>query len=555
MTMYPQTPGSIPAETARVARAAYPKGTLAMRLRDELAGLYQDEQFAPLFATRGRPAETPWRLAVIVVLQYVEGLTDRQAADAVRGRIDWKYALGLPLEDPGFDASVLSEFRTRLLEAGAERLLLDALLALCKERGWLKAGGKQRTDATHVLAVSRSLSNLECVGETLRAALNQLAERVPEWLVKQISAEWIERYEHRVENYRLPKETSKRTALAQQIGADGLHLLRAVEQADAPSEVNELASVKVLREVWEQYYEVSEGTAKWRSDPMAQEKGGVIRSPYDEEARTGKKRETIWLGYKVHLTETCESDPQTPHLITHVETTPACITDVEMTMVIQQELAQHGLLPQQHVVDSGYVDGDLLSQSQQNLGTTLLGPALADNSWQAKAGKGFDAAHFEIDWQAGCATCPQGQQSSRWTPLSDPERIEIVFARTTCADCPCRTDCTRSQTTGRVLHLRPQAAQEALLLRRHEQETPAFRQRYAIRAGIEGTLSQGVRAMGLRRARYLGLQKTHLQHILTAVALNLVRIDALMTGMPRGQTRRSALAVLAVHPQLQRPAA
>src|SRR5438874_224956 len=156
MSMYPQELGALPEETARVAHAAYPKGTLAMRLRDALGGIYRDEQFAALFAERGRPAQAPWRLAVVLVLQFVEGLTDRQAADAVRGRIDWKYALGLPLEDPGFDASVLSEFRTRLVEAGAEQLLLDVLLALCKERGWLKAGGKQRTDATHVLAAARS---------------------------------------------------------------------------------------------------------------------------------------------------------------------------------------------------------------------------------------------------------------------------------------------------------------------------------------------------------------------------------------------------------------
>jgi transposase len=555
MSMYTQEPNPIPEETARVARAAYPHGTLAMRLRDTLGGIYCDEQFAALFSSRGRPAEAPWRLAMVLVLQYVEGLTDRQAADAVRGRIDWKYALALPLEDPGFDASVLSEFRTRLVEAGAEQLLLDALLALCKERGWLKAGGKQRTDATHVLAAARSLSNLECVGETLRAALNEIATVAPDWLVQQITSEWLERYEHRVENYRLPKEKSKRTVLAEQIGADGAHLLRALAQAEAPAALSELASIRVLRQVWEQYYELSKGRAKWRDDPVSGEKGGVIRSPYDPEARTGKKRERIWLGYKVHLTETCDVSSQTPHLVTAVATTPACITDVEMTALIQEDLAQRNLLPDEQVVDSGYVDGELLSLSQQTYGLVLLGPALADNSWQAKAGKGFESTHFQIDWQAHCAICPCGQTSSRWTSLTEPERIEVVFARTTCAACSCRADCTRSQTTGRVLHLRPRAAYEALLARRQEQETSAFRQRYAVRAGIEGTLSQGVRVMGLRHARYVGLPKTHFQHILTAAALNVVRIDALLTQTTRGQTRHSALAGLASHPALKRPAA
>ena len=193
MSMYPQEIGSIAAETMRVARAAYPKGSLAMLLRDEVGGLYQDEQFSALFPSRGQPAEAPWRLAIVVVLQYVEGLTDRQAAEAVRGRIDWKYALGLELSDPGFDASVLSEFRERLVAGQAETLLLDVLLERCKQRGWLKAGGKQRSDSTHVLACVRSLSNLECVGETLRATLDDMARVAPDWLASQITPEWFER--------------------------------------------------------------------------------------------------------------------------------------------------------------------------------------------------------------------------------------------------------------------------------------------------------------------------------------------------------------------------
>ena len=265
MSMYPHEMGAIPAETVRVARAAYPKGSLAMRLRDDLGGIYRDEQFVGLFASCGRPAEVPWRLAIVLVLQYVEGLTDRQAAEAVRGRIDWKYALGLELTDPGIDASVLSEFRARIVAGGAEALLLDALLDLCKERGWLKAGGKQRSDSTHVLAQARSLSNLECVGETLRAALNDLARIDAEWLAQHISAEWLERYGHRIENYRLPKADSQRRALAEQIGADGLHLLQALEQAGTAAKLQTVESVQVLRQVWQQYYKVREGQAHWRA--------------------------------------------------------------------------------------------------------------------------------------------------------------------------------------------------------------------------------------------------------------------------------------------------
>jgi transposase len=554
--MYARELGSIPEETARVARAACPKGTLAMRLRYELGELYQDKHFVSLYPVEGQPAYEPWRLAIVTVLQYGEGLTDRQAANAVRERIDWKYALGLDLSDPGFDFSLLSEFRTRLVESQQETLLLDRLLSVCKERGWLKAGGKQRTDSTHVLARVRSLSNLECVGETLRAVLDDLAALAPDWLVQHITSDWFERYSHRVENYRLPKAESQRTALAQQIGADGLHLLQALEKPDAPDLLKDEASVRLLRQVWQQYYDLSGGKAKWRAGPQESSDEGIIRSPYDAEARTGKKRETTWLGYKVHLTETCAlettEDTQAkvvPQLITDVQTTVANVQDVEMTAIIQENLAQQGLLPDEQIVDTGYVDADLLVSSQQNYGIRLLGPVLSDNSWQAKADKGFDAGSFHLDWQVQQATCPQGQTSSRWGQAG--ERMEVVFARETCAACPVRSDCTKSSTTGRVLHMRPQVAHEALQARRQEQETSAFRIAYQTRAGIEGTLSQAVRGMGIRRARYDGLHKTLLQHVVTAVAINLVRIDAVLTQTPRGKTRQSNFTRLALHPAWQ----
>src|SRR5579859_3240024 len=140
MTLLTQTIGSVPEETARVARAAYPKGNIYLQLRDTLGTIYQDQSFTHLFPHNGRPVEAPWRLALITVLQFMEELPDRQAADAVRGRIDWKYLLGLELADPGFDASVrTSNARKRLVEGSAEHLLFETLLEVCKQRGWLKA--------------------------------------------------------------------------------------------------------------------------------------------------------------------------------------------------------------------------------------------------------------------------------------------------------------------------------------------------------------------------------------------------------------------------------
>ncbi len=192
MSLYSQGIKPVPSETSRVARAAFPKGNIYMTMRDELGTIYRDKDFADLFALEGQPAYSPWRLALICVMQFVAGLSDRQAAEAVRSRIDWKYALSLELSDPGFDFSILSEFRQRLLGGKAEQRLLDKLLERCQEKGSVKARGKQRSDSTHVVGVIRLLNRLELAGETLRATLNVLAEVAPDWLLLQVSPDWFD---------------------------------------------------------------------------------------------------------------------------------------------------------------------------------------------------------------------------------------------------------------------------------------------------------------------------------------------------------------------------
>ena len=177
MCLHPRSVDPVPEETVRVARAAFPRGTVYVTIRDALGEAFEDKDFAHLFPSRGRPAMAPWRLALVTIMQFAEGLSDRQAADAVRGRIDCKHALSLELDDPGFDASVLSEFRTLLLEGGSERLLFDHLLERLREMGLVKERGKQRTDSTRILAVVRGLNRLELVGETMRHALDVCSPR------------------------------------------------------------------------------------------------------------------------------------------------------------------------------------------------------------------------------------------------------------------------------------------------------------------------------------------------------------------------------------------
>ena len=270
MSVQPRPWPEVPEQTAAVARAAFPKGTLAMRVRDELPGLFADEQFASAFGVRGKPGISPGQLALVTVLQFVENLTDRQAADAVRGRIDWKYALSLELTDPGFDHTVLTGFRQRLIDHGLEEKVLDLLLARLAELGMVKAGGRQRTDSTHVLAAVRAVNRLEFLTETLRAALEALSAAAPDWLATHIDAEWVHRYGARADSYRLPQGQDKRTTMAMQVGADGFDLLDAIHADHAPAWLREVPSVVVLRTVWiTQYHRtITDGRQEvaWRED-------------------------------------------------------------------------------------------------------------------------------------------------------------------------------------------------------------------------------------------------------------------------------------------------
>jgi transposase len=541
----------MPEETARLARASFPKGNAYLRLYDALGPIYANPQFAALFPEDGQPALAPAQLALVLIFQFAEGLSDRQAADAVRDRLSWKYALCLPPDDPGFDASVLSEFRTRLVAGGAEYQLLDLLLECCEAEGLVKARGKARTDSTHVLAATRALNRLETVGETMRHALNTLAGVAPDWLRPRIDPDWLERYGPRVDEYRFPKGAEARQTLAAQTGADGVRLYRAATAADAPGWLREVPAVETLRQVWlQQFYAPDEqGVVRWRRERDAPPAARLINSPYDVEARYSKKRGTVWTGYKVQLTETCDAD--TPHLITHVATTPATVPDVEQLAPIHTALAQKGLLPAEHLVDAGYVDSAVLVTSTDTHGVEVVGPAPHDTHWQARAGEGFDVACFSVDWEQEHATCPQGVQSASWSATHNDHANPIVnirFPAAACRACRVRAHCTSSQRGPRHITVRPKAQYLALQTARQRQKTKEFQERYRTRAGIEATISQGLRVADLRHARYLGLAKTRLQHVLTAAALNICRLSDWFAERPRASIRSTPFGKLATAP-------
>jgi transposase len=560
MSLDPQSTYPIPEDTQRVARAAFPKGNLYMRMRDELGEIYQDASFAELFPGRGQRAKSPGRLAWVTVMQYSEGMSDRQAAEAVRARIDWKYVLGLELDDAGFDYSVLSEFRERLVEGQKEQMLLDELLMRLKELKLLKVRGQQRTDSTHILGAVRQLNRIEIVGETMRRALNELSELAPEWVQEIAKPEWFARYGRRFEQMRLPKEQAEREALLETIGADGLFLLEAVRTVPEAEGLRESAGVEFLRRMWIQQYwmEVKEdGSSHVHLRADDNQPPGALRlhSPYDEEVRYSAKRERGWVGYKTQLSETSGNDEI--HLITQVTTTLATESDMAALENVHRTLQQKDLLPGEHLLDAGYVDAESLVSAQRDFEVTICSPVRAKVSWQKKAAEGFDLASFQIDWEKQVVTCPKGQTSAQWC-RRDPEHrksnIKVQFSPNVCRACTAHAKCTQAKNGARTITFLPYEQYAALQQVRKEQTSPPFWKKYAQRCGIEGTFSQAVRGYELRWARYIGLAKTNLQMTATATAINLQRLFDWWQHQPRAKTRTSAFAKLAPSSSLLAPA-
>lgn len=545
----PESNMEIPRETITVAKAAFPKGNIYLTLRDEIGTIFNDEQFAELYPNNGQPAESPARLALVTIMQYMENIPDRQAADAVRGRIDWKYMLGLELSDPGFDYSVLSEFRTRLVEGEMSTALLERLLESCELLGLLKGKKKQRTDSTHVLASVRDLTLLELVGETMRMTLNELAVLAPEWLQEKMKPEWVKRYGRRFDGSRLPKSSAKRRELALEIGVDGYLLLENSVAPEAPKELAGSKMLVILRRIWiQQYYRDGDNNTHWRTKKEYGQPPAhiMISSPQDMDSHLAAKRETRWIGYKVHFTETCAVSQ--PRLITQVETTNACTHDVKMTAKIQDDLIARCLRPDIHLVDQGYVEIDLLLNSRKK-GIDLIGPVASGKSWQSKDPAAFHHTQFQINWEKQEAVCPAGK-TSRWFAARKTRRGTlnwvITFEKSTCFPCQFRSRCTRSKTTGRTLTVHSQEKYEAQEIARTRQETEEFKRLYAQRSGVEGTISQGVRKNGLRKSRYIGLPKTKLQHMATAAAINLFRIFDWIVGERPAETPISPFVALAM---------
>ena len=344
----------------------------------------------------------------------------------------------------------------------------------------------------------------------------------------------------------MPKGKEAREEYLKKVGADGIRLLAHIDHPHAPQGLKELSEVEILRQIWEHHYELIDREVRVLDPKEMPEAARRIESPYEVEARYSTKRSMGWVGYKVHLTESC--DEGLPHLITDVHTTAATATDVKQLTLIQQRLAANGMLPAFQLADSSYVCGSNLVSSHARQ-IDLIGPPYKDKTWQAKADEGFDVANFRIDWEKKTVICPRERQSIRWSETKTARgrsMIHIDFSPGDCSACPTRPSCTRAKDLPRTLTLQPKEEHEAIQFARRRQKTEEFASLYSQRAGIEGTVSQGVRAFGLRQARYRGLKKTHLQELATATAVNVGRIANWLKDIPTAATRRSRLAALAL---------
>jgi transposase len=511
MSLHPTDRSAIPLDTAELGHKLLDAKDPYRLIGEQLSDLVTDQDFAALYSTLGGAALSPVILALITLFQLMEKLPDRSATAAARLRIDWKYALHVPLDWLGFHFTNLNHFRQRLLEHEAEYLVFDKLLQKLVALGLVRQRGKQRTDSMSVLGLLAKLSRLELVWETLRVAVKATQDHAPTWLEQNVPEAFLALYLVERHDYDL---TALEIADAlRQAGADGLWFIQ--QLTHAPQAVQDLTELQTLRTVWAQQFEwADDGT--YHGPRTHLEGHGLIQSPHEPEARYREKRGKGWQGYVAQVTETAEAKGD-PNFITDVALTDAQVSDVNALPAVQARLAERDLTPSEQYVDQAYVSGTRLAESAAQ-DIQLVGPIASDAGHPAQ----FTLSDFAIDLETPQATCPGGQTAAAWTTSTRPDGSHASTAHfgTVCAECPLRAQCTTA-TSGRTITIHEHHAH--VVQRRAEMQTEAFWQAMQRRPPVEGTISQLAR-QGVRHARYRGQRKVNLQLIFTAVGVNLRRL-------------------------------
>jgi transposase len=469
-------------------------------------------------AATGRPAAEPVVLAGVCLLQFLERVPDRAAMELLAMHLGWKRALHRDLDAGGHDPSLLTYFRQRLLDHEQGRLVFDTIVAGLVTAGLLPKRARQRLDSTHVLGVVRQMSALECVRETLRLTLETIAPTVAAAQRPAAWATWWERYVESKLDYRADAATL--WTKLDQAGADAWALLEwVVELAVA---VQAEPKVTLLAQVFDEYFERVEQQWRGRRAHVA----GGIQNPHEPEAQwRSKGKNKNWLGYQVQVAETAASAPvaagePTRQFLTAVETQPATASDeAGLPQVLTAQAASGLECPSEVYADGAYISAGAMAEARA-AGWELQGPAQPS----APSSPGYRAEAFTVNVAARTATCPAGQASTQCSRLHEAASGQVRYRfewSWHCRDCPHRGVCVGKNQVHRTLVVGEH--HDLLQARRHAMATSAFRELMKRRAAIEGTISELVRAHGLRRARYRGLRKVALQNWLTGAACNVKR--------------------------------
>jgi transposase len=481
--------------------------------REQLAECYTPEN--------GRPAVEPVVLLGVLILQFLERVPDRQAVELVKYHLGWKLALHRSLSDPGFHPTTLVYFRQRLPEHAKSDLAFGAVLEALQKEGLLPKRCRQRLDSTHVVAAVANLSALECVRETLRLALQELAGALPEAARPAFWPLLWERYVDSKLDYRSSAEALQDKY--RQAGADGLGLLHWLE--GRRSDLRYGTQVELLAEVLGQRFALQVNGP----EPLEQSEGSAVQSPHDPDAQYAAKghgkQHKAWLGYKAQVAETL-AEANRPAFVASIVTQKATQGDeagLDQTLAVQ---AQSGLeRPPELYVDGAYICGPRLQRAAQE-GWALLGPAPPSPRRPGVVRLPVEA--FQVDIVHRRACCPAGQRSGHCSRLEGGQKTSGVkvsyrfeWRKRDCQGCPLRAQCVPPGQKHRSLTVGEH--HEFLQQRRQEQSSEAFQQQMHRRNAIEGTLSELARGHGLRRSRYRGFAKVELQNLLIGTACNIKR--------------------------------
>ena len=480
------------------------------------------EQMEKMYCVdNGRPAEEPVEMMGATILQFMERLPDRHAAEACGYDLRWKLALHLTADKKAFHHTSLVKFRERLVAHGLENAGFEGVVDLLVEKGWIKKRSKQRLDSTHIIGLVSQMSRLECVRETIRLALQGLEKGVGQECPRAWGS-WWERYVESKVDYKSSVEVFRLKML--HAGQDIQEIVAWI--GTLSEELQQGEQVRLLKRVFEENFEVVTGgqLLERRAQPA-----GAVCNPHEPEAQWSKKstsKDTQWVGHKVQIAETVEDEPRgngepTKSLIVSMVTQAATESEkAGMEQTLQEQHEQGMEKPSELYVDGAYTSGQALKEAHEE-GRELMGPAPASPD----RGKVYPAEKFKVDLGNRQAVCPAGQISTQCSRLEEKETGKVSYrfewGTVACQGCALRTECVSRGQTHRTVTV----GEHHMFLqgRRGEMQTEAFKQKMKRRNGIEGSVSELVRGYGLRKARYRGQGKVRLQNYMIGAACNVKR--------------------------------